>query len=43
MKKIIGNPSKTNNDLIETIKKLKINYFYIKNQKDFRDHHATLS
>ena len=37
MKKIIGNPSKTNNDLIETIKKLKINYFYIKNQKDFRD------
>ena len=37
MKKIIGNPSKTNNDLIENIKKIKINYFYIKNQKDFRD------
>jgi len=37
MKKIIGNPNKTNNDLINLIKKTKINNYYIKNQKDFRD------
>ncbi|MDC3226113.1 class I SAM-dependent methyltransferase [Candidatus Pelagibacter sp.] len=37
MKKIIGNPNKSNNDLIELIKKTKINNFYLKNQKDFRD------
>ena len=37
MKKIIGNPSKTNEDLINLIKKTKINNYYIKNQKDFRD------
>ena len=37
MKKIIGNPNKSNNDLIELIKKTKINNYYLKNQKDFRD------
>ena len=37
MKKIIGNPSKTNSDLIDLIKKIKINLHYIKNQEDFRD------
>ena len=37
MKKIIGNPTKTNNELINLIKKTKINNFYLKNQKDFRD------
>ena len=37
MKKIIGNPNSTNNDLIELIKKTKINNYYLKNQKDFRD------
>ena len=37
MKKKIGTPEKTNTTLIEIIKKTKINYFYIKNQKDFRD------
>ncbi len=37
MKKIIGNPNKTNNDLINLIKKIKINNYYLKNQKDFRD------
>ena len=37
MKKKIGNPEQTNTSLVEIIKKTKINYFYIKNQKDFRD------
>ena len=37
MKKIIGNPNTSNNDLIELIKKTKINNYYLKNQKDFRD------
>ena len=37
MKKIIGNPNKTNEDLINLIKKTKINNYYLKNQKDFRD------
>ena len=37
MKKIIGQPEKTNSKLIELIKKTKINNFYIKNQKDFRN------
>ena len=36
MKKIIGNPDKTNEDLKKIIRKIKVNYFYIKNQKDFR-------
>ena len=37
MKKIIGNPSKTNKDLINLINKTKINNYYLKNKKDFRD------
>ena len=37
MKKNIGNPSKTNEDLINLIKKTKINSYYLKNKKDFRD------
>ena len=37
MKKTIGNPSKTNEDLINLVKKTKINNYYLKNQKDFRD------
>ena len=37
MKKTIGNPSKTNENLINLIKKTKINNYYLKNQKDFRD------
>tara|TARA_Y100001936_G_C15864265_1_gene554145 strand:+ start:38 stop:712 length:675 start_codon:yes stop_codon:yes gene_type:complete len=37
MKKILGDPNKTNNDLIDLINKTKINNFYLKNQKDFRD------
>jgi hypothetical protein len=37
MKKIIGNPSTYNNNLISLIKKTKINNCYLKNQKDFRD------
>ena len=37
MKKILGNPKNTNEDLISIINRTKINYFYIKNKKDFRD------
>ena len=37
MKKIIGKPSETNQKLIELIERLKINNFYLKNNKDFRD------
>ena len=37
MKRIIGNPNRSNNNLIELIKKTKINNYYLKNQKDFRD------
>ena len=37
MKKTIGNPSQTNEKLINLIKKTKINNYYLKNQKDFRD------
>ena len=36
MKKIIGQPKKTNLKLIEIIKKTKINNYYIKNNEDFR-------
>ena len=35
-KKIIGNPSQTNDELKKLINKIKVNYFYINNQKDFR-------
>lgn len=37
MKKIIGNPDKINKDLISLIKQTKINNYYLKNKKDFRD------
>ena len=37
MKRIIGNPNRSNNNLIELIKKTKINNYYLKNQKEFRD------
>lgn len=37
MKKIIGNPSLKNSELIKIIKNTKINNFYIKNKADFRD------
>ena len=37
MRKIIGNPDKVNEDLISFIKRIKMNNYYIKNQKDFRD------
>ena len=37
MKKVIGNPSKTNEKLINLINKIKINNYYLKHQKDFRD------
>lgn len=37
MKKIIGNPDKINRDLIGLIKQTKINNYYLKNKKDFRD------
>ena len=35
MKKILGNPNQTNKKLIDIINKIKINDFYLKNQKDF--------
>ena len=37
MKKTVGNPSQTNENLINLIRKTKINNYYLKNQKDFRD------
>ena len=37
MKKIINDPLKINNDLINIINNTKINYYYIKNQEDFRE------
>ena len=37
MKKTIGNLNKINKNLINLIKKIKINNYYLKNQKDFRD------
>tara|TARA_B110000881_G_C18534153_1_gene494777 strand:- start:534 stop:1208 length:675 start_codon:yes stop_codon:yes gene_type:complete len=37
MKKIIGNPNKTNQEIINLIKKTKINNYFLKNKKDFRD------
>lgn len=37
MKKIIGDPNKINNQLIDLIKKVSINNYYLKNQEDFRD------
>ena len=37
MKRILGKPHETNNKLISLIQKVKINNFYLKNKKDFRD------
>ena len=37
MKRILGNPRETNNKLISLIQRVKINDFYLKNKKDFRD------
>ena len=37
MKITIGNPQKKNKELIDKINNCKINLFYIKNKKDFRD------
>ena len=37
MKKILGKPTEINKKLISLIEKLKINNFYLKNRKDFRD------
>ena len=37
MKKIIGNPSLKNSELIKIIKETKINNYYVKNKADFRD------
>ena len=37
MKKILGKPQDTNNKLISFIQRVKINDFYLKNKKDFRD------
>ena len=37
MKKIIGNPNQKNKDLINLINRTKINHYYIKNYKEFRD------
>ena len=37
MKKILGNPSEINKKLISLIERIKINNFYLKNRKDFRD------
>ena len=37
MKKVIGNPTKINQELIELIKKNKINNYYLRHKKDFRE------
>ena len=37
MKRILGKPHETNNKLISLIQRVKINNFYLKNKKDFRD------
>lgn len=37
MKKIIGDPNKINNELIDLINRVSINNYYLKNQEDFRD------
>ena len=36
-KRILGKPNETNNKLISLIQRIKINDFYLKNRKDFRD------
>jgi len=37
MKKILGNPKVINDELISIINRTKVNFFYIKNKKDFKD------
>ena len=37
MKRILGKPNETNKTLISLIERVKINNFYLKNRKDFRD------
>ena len=37
MKKVLGKPSETNKKLISLIERVKVNNFYLKNKKDFRD------
>ena len=37
MKRILGKPNETNSKLISLIQRVKINNFYLKNRKDFRD------
>ena len=37
MKKILGKPHEINKTLISLIERVKINDFYLKNRKDFRD------
>ena len=37
MKRILGNPNEINKTLISFIENVKINDFYLKNKKDFRD------
>ena len=37
MKRILGKPNETNNKLVSLIQRTKINDFYLKNRKDFRD------
>ena len=37
MKKIFGSPQKKNQEIIDLINKTKINLYYLKNNKDFRD------
>ena len=36
-KRILGKPNETNNKLISLIQRVKINNFYLRNRKDFRD------
>ena len=37
MKRILGKPNETNSKLISLIQRVKINNFYLRNRKDFRD------
>ena len=37
MKRILGKPNETNSKLISLIQRVKINNFYLKNRKDFRE------
>ena len=37
MKKILGKPNDINKNLISLIERVKVNDFYLKNRKDFRD------